>query len=951
MQGVDLLSMVQPVEGWFAVLGIKGVRDVKQQLVATREEVDELVARYTTEERNVFFGVAKYETDQNRTKDNVKALRAFWMDIDCGEAKAVPNSKTGRPDGYIDQAAGLKALQVFCSTLSLPRPTLVDSGRGLHAYWSLTQDIPRSDWERVAAKLAQLCHERGFYVDRAVFEAARIMRVPGTLNFKDDPPKPVRLLYAAEPVELQVLEELLGIKPAAPVEASLFPRAGPKRVSKLAEKMRNDSIFLFSKILQRSKDGTGCKQILACYEERSDLPEIRWFDALSIAKFCEDGTDAIHTLSEGHPDYDPQRTLDKTRHITGPHNCVTFERNNPSGCYGCPYFGKIKNPIVLGREIEVATAEDGSYVTESDVPRELRIPEFPAPFVRGKNGGVYKLPSKDDEVQDPMLVYPHDLYVVKLMTDPKDGEMIVMRLHLPKEGIREFVISMKNAIGDPAELRKVLASKGVACFAKQFAVLCTYVITAIMELQNNRKAELMRLQFGWADNDTKFIVGDREITVDGVYHSPPSTTTSGLADRMIPMGSYEKWQEVFNLYGRSGLEPHAFAALTAFGAPLFKFTGQSGAILNVIHPKSGTGKTTILHMCNSVWGHPRDLCAVKEDTANAKAMHLGIMNNLPFTVDEMTNMTPQSFSEMAYNMSQGRGKNRMKASGNELRLNSTTWQTISLCSSNSSFYEKLALIKNNPDGEMMRLLEYKIDYNDAIPTDVAKHMFDHELMENYGHAGMIYIEWVLNNLTEVKNTLKVVQTKIDRELQLTQRERFWSAEVAANITGGMIARRLKIIDWDMKRIYQWATSTVKETRKDVEAPLEPHATVLGDYLNRHIDNILVVQDKADNRSNLQVSPRMEPRNELFIRFETDTNRLYVNYKHFREDCVLTQINFKELTKDLESRGIYLGANTKRLSKGMKISTPPVYAMEFDTTIGDFFDVSELFPAAESAVAG
>ena len=89
MENVDLLDLVQPAAGWFAVLGIKGLRDVRQELVATREEVDALTEEYVAEGRNVFFGVAKYATGANRTKENVKALKAFWLDVDCGAAKEI----------------------------------------------------------------------------------------------------------------------------------------------------------------------------------------------------------------------------------------------------------------------------------------------------------------------------------------------------------------------------------------------------------------------------------------------------------------------------------------------------------------------------------------------------------------------------------------------------------------------------------------------------------------------------------------------------------------------------------------------------------------------------------------------------------------------------------------------------------------------------------------------
>lgn len=139
MENFDLLSAVQPSDGWFTIVGIKG-DSVKQKLVETREEADQVVAGFLAQERNVFFGVAKYKADAGRTKDNVKALRALWLDIDCGEAKAQIDPKTERPDGYIDQLSAFSALQKFCKLTGMPKPTIVNSGRGLHVYWALFGD-------------------------------------------------------------------------------------------------------------------------------------------------------------------------------------------------------------------------------------------------------------------------------------------------------------------------------------------------------------------------------------------------------------------------------------------------------------------------------------------------------------------------------------------------------------------------------------------------------------------------------------------------------------------------------------------------------------------------------------------------------------------------------------------------------------------------------------------
>lgn len=938
MQEFDLLSAVQAPDGWLCLVGIKEGVKPYQRLVETREDFDAEVARLLDRQWNLYFGVARYATDANRLKTNVLNLKAFWLDIDCGPDKALPNPKTGKPKGYATQEEGLQALKDFCRAKNMPKPILVSSGRGLHVYWPLKEAIARELWEPVAAKLRTVCNEHGLHVDPAVFEVARILRVPGTLNFKDDPPTPVEVIHGAKPHTLEEIVGVLGIDmPKPPIPMPSRP------LSDLAKSLLDNTTSRFSKIMRRSLNKEGCDQLADCYVHRTELEEPRWFDALSIAHHCVDRDVAIQRMSEGHPDYDPATTEAKTQHIVGPHTCAVFERNNPGGCDDCKFKGKIKSPILLGKEV-IAAPSTSTVEIEGE---RYQIPEFPFPYFRGVNGGVYR--NMDGE-QDPLLICKMDLYVVKRMNDPVEGDVVVVRLHTPKDGVREF-IAHYSTIAESNEFKKLLAKKGLLTSRKQFEAIVEYMIRSADVSMDRDKAEQMRMQFGWADNDSKFIIGDQEVTVDGVYHSPPSPVTASIAAQMGPVGSYEKWKEVFNLYDLPGHEPHAFAALTAFGAPLLRFLGQKGAIINVIHPRSGTGKTTILHMCNSVWGAPDRLCAVKEDTLNAKIMRLGVMNNLPFTIDEMTNMSAEAFSELAYNMSQGRGKDRVKASSNELRANLTSWQTISLSSSNASFYEKLGTKKNSPDGEMMRLMEYKIEQADVLDPEYAKQMFDHQLLNNYGHAGPRYAEFLINNAEYAQKKVLSVQNKIDRELKLTQRERFWSSLLASNITGGLLAKEADIISWDMKRIYNWSGEELKTMRKDTDAPVLDVASTIGDYINRHMQNILVVDDKADLRTQKPKLPVLEPRGELLIRYEPDTKRMYLAAKAFKNDCVQYQINYRDTVEMLDKSGFLIKTEVKRLSKGMKVASPGVQTLVLDCSKDAFINVEEFVGVDPSAGGG
>lgn len=944
MENFDLLSAVQPSDGWFCITGIKG-ESVKQTLVETREEADQVVARYLEQERNVFFGVAKFATGENRTKENVKALRALWLDIDCGEAKAQVNPKTNRPDGYIDQLAGYAALKKFCKLTGMPQPTLVSSGRGIHAYWTLDRDVTRAEWEPVAERLRDLCHNHNFYVDSAVFEVARILRVPGTLNFKDTPPKPVDVMFVGEPVNFDWVIQTLGVKHVA-AQPQWQPTA-------LGQAMNKSVGFSFAKIMRMSERGEGCAQLLHAYENRATIDYYDWFYAISVAANCEDAPTAVHMMSEGHPDYDPATVENKVATIKGATSCAKFEGKNPSLCEGCPWKGQIIGPKYLGREVKEAKSnkvDDVIHTPEGPKEETFIIPDYPFPFFRGEGGGIWKKLPKGDKGEEPqpVLVYPNDVYIVKRMRDQKLGEVLVFRRHLPLDGVADFSVPL-NEVTSKDLLRKALSTYSVAIHPKKFDLFIDYVMLMVDAVQNTEIMKNMRNQFGWADNGSKFIIGDQEISKDGILYSPPSQVTAGLAKFMGPCGDLGAWKDVWSLYGRPGMEGHAFAALSAFGAPLLRFLKQTGAAINLMSPESGTGKTTIMRMVMSVYGHPTELMAKKSDTLNAKMQWLAIMNNLPYCVDEITNMEKKEFSELIYGISQGKAKERMTAGGNELRINETTWQTISLCTSNASFYEKLTSdFKNSPDGEMMRLIEYRIHDSDAIGTEEGKIMFDRQLMDNYGHAGPIFIKYVLENMEEVLEGCMSIQSRLDAQLRLTQRERFWSAAVAANITGGFIAKMLGLIDWDMNAIYRWACNMILTLREEVAPPVTSASQIIGDFINKYIKNTLVINDKVDSRyAGTELRASMEPTGELIIRYEPDTKMLFIVAKKLKDYCVQYQISYKETTDRLKADGILIKSDTKRMSKGMKINNTGVQAHWLDTSVKDFLDVEAILPEVEA----
>lgn len=928
------LSTVLPTEGIYCVVGLKKGTS-KQEFVRSVPELTELVGHLVEQGYDAYFGCAKFETDEGRTTKNAKWFKSFWLDLDCGEGKK-----------YESQAQAIAALREFCRDTGLPKPIIVNSGRGVHTYWALNEAIGYNDWKPVAESLKKLCVTHNLHADPVVTaDAARILRVPDTLNFKnEESPYPVEIMSMSQSVEFAAFKDKVGVDMMAALAAS------PKRpLDETTMALLGNRVSKFSTIMIKGKEGKGCAQLTHIYVNQQTIEEPLWRSGLSIAQFCEDRDTAIHRLSSKHDGYSPAGTEEKAALIKGPHTCATFEKTNPTGCDGCPHKGKISSPIQLGSEIAKATAEDNIVVIKHETLGQnvtIEIPEYPFPYFRGRNGGVYRKANKgdseegSDEPAEDILVYEHDLYVVKRLEDPELGEMVWMRLHLPRDGIREFSIPLASVLAKD-KLRDVIASKGVAALNKQMDSIMAYMTRWVKELQLMTNAEKSRLQFGWTPDNT-FVVGDREIKVGEVIYSPPSSSTANLVPAYAKKGALENWKRVANWYARPGMEARAFNLFAGFGTPLLKFTNLKGVQIHLTDDGSGTGKTTIQMMINSIFGHPSETMMLEQDTFKSKMHRMGTIQNMPATIDEITNMHNDEVSNLAYISTQGRGRNRMMSQSNSERLNNTSWALILWTSGNRSVHDVLYSMKTFPDGELARVVEINVPRDTSMTKEETDELYN-LMFENYGVAGEVYMQYVVAHLDVIKEKIKEVQAKFDADAGLTQRERFYSALAAVAIVGGMIAKRLGLHDIETGPVYQWAVQFFSKTKSAVKPNASGPLDQIGSYLNEFNQSVLVVKSEVDSRTNMEQAPMQMPHRELLVRYEPDTQLLFLTTKHFRDWCTKHQTSYKSISEALEKDGVAQLGVKKRLARGTKLNTPAVNTMVLDTRKIDGFDMQEFMP--------
>ena len=188
----------------------------------------------------------------------------------------------------------------------------------------------------------------------------------------------------------------------------------------------------------------------------------------------------------------------------------------------------------------------------------------------------------------------------------------------------------------------------------------------------------------------------------------------------------------------------------------------------------------------------------------------------------------------------------------------------------------------------------------------------------------------------------MVQNKIDKELRLTTRERNWSAIIAANIAGGLIANQLGIIKFNMKRIYKKAAELIQILREETVAPLDSYVSVLGAFIVDNINNMLIVNGEVDQRSQKQHAPSLEPKwGDLVLRYEPDTQHLFIPVKKLRDTLDRDYTDYKAFLKDLSARGIYIETVNKRMSKGMAFTAPAQRCVVFDAAHSEFMDMAKV----------
>lgn len=961
----DFMKEVVPDDGVRSVIiNRKNTNKFKHKIFDNTDDFLQACVTLATPINNLYFAMGSFKQgfhdagkkDANgnsvlsfRKQSNVKSLKSLWLDIDVGDDKP-----------YKTQRQAIDATKLFIKETRLPVPWIVSSGSGgLHLYWAIDALISPDVWRQLAEQLHGATLQHGLGADPArTRDYASILRVPNSYNCKHEPAAHVEVLLRGKPHPLSLYEDRLRgyvvTRPASSKTDLSFLGIDSAMLGELGDMV--GSVADVIPDVQEEFPTRSAEEIVAGCEQmrlQKDAEEPVWRGMLATLRHCEGGYDMSHKLSKQYPKYSKSETDNKIALLeeedVPPYTCATFRGHRPEICERCPFNNQINSPIsVKSSKIQtVEVADDGEVtkvaiideledaevdtVTKAKTKKAMDIPRIDAGIFKTDETGCYALRETADR-SFWIKVYEYPVYPIQRVrgvTDDGDPciSYIFRRHHNRGKGYDDFQIPGDVLMGQG--LITFLGSVGFLISARNKKDMAALMVDLVREVEADLEEVEVKNSLGWSDDFSAFLLGDKVYKDTGeVIDVRPKGKALEFSSLTVPRGFVEDWTKIANVYNRKGLEWGQVIVLSAFASPLMPIGALEKAALLFLTGEKGTGKSTALQLAVSVYGNPQRLMINKNDTAISRLEKLGILNNISAAFDEMTDMTPQEASAMAYQITQGRGKDRMSEGGKGLQMNTTRWSCLPIMSANDSMIESLARHSFDATAQMSRVLEIKAANFNEVYTDAERFQMEklvRELPNNYGTAGDVYIRYLTTHKEEVKSLILKTEKLFVKHSGLDNSYRFWIYMCTRLIVGNMLARHLGLVGYNNKELFKYLVIQVKRAVMDIDRFQWSPDNLLSDFMHEHVGERLVVTE-AKRPGDLKsedtdtdfgyVLSKPIGTSDLSIRIEKKEQRAYITRHAIKEWCKRQGVPFNAFIDSIQKSGNLLSPKRRiTLGKG------------------------------------
>jgi hypothetical protein len=837
-----------------------------------------------------------------RLAENAVALKSIWLDLDA----------KGGDKSYASQAEAIGALNDFVKATSLPKPSMiVGSGGGFHVYWIFSRALTPNDWYPIAAALAEATTRHGLKVDSLSTDAARVLRVPNTWNYKTDPKRPVRIVASLDfDYSVEKIQEVLapyrveGALPAHLQDAfgGVLPRLTPlKGDSDLGAGIETAMPQLeiracLDAIPNVNTDwnawnNIGLRVYAACEGKDYGREEWqRWSDQVA-----DEGKDSVESRWATFQSSPPTRTgagalINQVRAVLKDPQWQPRKATAPLSA-----LGNATLPTGFGGAAPAGVTGSGSALVGAAPPIVIDQSDMPQGYRRDAMGLVSSVSLDDDGKTVTALIsdYP-------LMPEPwLQRDPWLLHFTTATERGKEQQIALPLSVVGTNEMRKVLQEQGFMLRINP-KLASEFFVSWIQKLQEI-KDTVSSSPFGWSTKRGTiegFVYGGQMFVPGGtkVAANPDPV----IAKQYAPTGGLQEWLDAAKLITDQQRPALDAILASAFAGPLVHFTGHLGLLMSAYSQESGIGKSTVLKVAQSVWGSPVKAIQMLTDTQNSVMNKIGEIRSLPMYWDELkTEEDSKRFVDIVFRMSLGKEKSRMTQAVKQREVGD--WATLLVSASNDSLVDVLINRTSTTTAGLHRVFEFQVTpgVTGQVDISVASRTIA-KLHHNYGQAGLIYARFLGDNFARIDAEMGDLLIKLNTEVQTKQEERNWVALIGCILLGARYAAELELATVDEVALKEFLLECLEKMRAErMSQPVDMKIAMnVSDKLAQFLNAMRQRHTIITNRIHITAG-KPAPNS---IKVMHDASRLDGIYVHVGTDDKLIRISSTWLSQWCEEKG-------------------------------------------------
>jgi hypothetical protein len=515
---------------------------------------------------------------------------------------------------------------------------------------------------------------------------------------------------------------------------------------------------------------------------------------------------------------------------------------------------------VLGRLLP-EPAEATVEVVDEAKPNEVleaTVPPMPESYEFQSERMLRFIKDKDGVLQP--YTFCHTLFYPIQRIRKSDGAFaFTIRMHLPDQRVRDFEVDMAS-LASPSDMLKALSKYELMPSNNKDSTMhmTAYLRDSIRKLMAEQRETDTLTAFGWRDNMTGVLLGDRLYHKDGSIRKVfiGGAAADHRAAYPEPRGSLAAYSAAVNyIYNRENSQAAQYVFCNVYGSLITPFGEDSynGALVAVNSGSSGKGKTSVWRaalygLCDA----NKMIFAGKEGaTRNARWAIVGAHKNIPVVFDEMTDMDAAEVSSMAYTTSQGTDRARLTSAGGKVGFaEQHTWKTVVGLTANEDMHAKLATHNANTQAEAVRMIGINFaTYNVPIidPAVEVSNAID-TMRENLGNAGHEFVKYIVTHQQEVADLYAKIENKMS-SLMPQSEYRFFRSHATCTLVAAKILIDHNIVEFDYQKLEDFTVVLMTDLTAAVS---KGNVTDPGEAINRMVremsSRILVTVGYRDTRT-------------------------------------------------------------------------------------------------------